>query len=279
MTEPSQKGPRVQWSVSEIWALIGLWEDRLCDLRRQKRNGGIYAEMSEAMKLIGHNKSKDQVHNKIENLTSVYRKHLRTASTTGAGGVNWPFYWEIHRFLGSLPANDNTLVDESLCADDVTPAVLELLSETQAEDVPSDDMRDDTSDETSQELPDASTSELPGASTSELPGASTSNSRSGHNAGSSNPAGRGRQAGGASNGTTIMLPQVPESKKRKRPSHPSATLAKAVIEEQKLLRLSLETARGREFTLREQELKIQEKALAVQEKLANAMMAFLNKTG
>lgn len=74
-----------------------------------------------------------------------------------------------------------------------------------------------------------------------------------------------------------MLPQVPESGKGKDP-RTLATLAKAVIEEQKLLRLNLEAARGCEFTLREQELQIQEKALAGQEKLANAMMVILNKT-
>lgn len=120
---------------------------------------------------------------------------------------------------------------------------------------------DETSDEMSEELLDSSI---------RASGASTSDSRNGHNTSSSNPAGRGRKTGGASNEITVTLQQVPELGKRKRPLHPSATLAKSAIEEQKLLWLSLEEARGQEFTLREQELKIQAKALALQEKLAKS---------
>ena len=72
----SKKGTgtsRAVWGVEETWALIRLWEDRLEDLRRAKRNGGIYEDISAALKASSYEKDKDQVHSKIENLTTTYR--------------------------------------------------------------------------------------------------------------------------------------------------------------------------------------------------------------
>ncbi|KAM7298340.1 uncharacterized protein ISCGN_018938 [Ixodes scapularis] len=70
----SRKGsPNVHWSVDATWAPIRLWEDRLEDLRRAKRNGAVYAEIAEALGALGFQTTRDQVHNKIENLCSTYR--------------------------------------------------------------------------------------------------------------------------------------------------------------------------------------------------------------
>lgn len=44
---------------------------------------------------------------------SFYRRVIRCTGT-GSGAVSWPFYHDIHKFLGTLPANDATLVDDSL---------------------------------------------------------------------------------------------------------------------------------------------------------------------
>lgn len=78
---------------------------------------------------------------------------------------------------------------------------------------------------------------------------------------------------------------------KKRAQHPNTALIRAAIEEQKLLRLSFEAARTKEFELRERELaqkelvlqaqeralKQQERAAKAQEELTAAMIAFLNK--
>ncbi|KAH6933469.1 hypothetical protein HPB50_015417 [Hyalomma asiaticum] len=55
-----------------------------------------------------------QVRQKLENLNKQYRKLRRCGTTTGAKGIEWPFYWQLHAFLGSLPVNDSDLVEESL---------------------------------------------------------------------------------------------------------------------------------------------------------------------
>ncbi|KAH9382998.1 hypothetical protein HPB48_023652 [Haemaphysalis longicornis] len=69
----SKKGapppPRQLWDEKETHVLIDIWEDRLCDLRRQKRNGNIYEEMTESLRTAGSERSQAQVHNKIENLS------------------------------------------------------------------------------------------------------------------------------------------------------------------------------------------------------------------
>ncbi|KAH7978903.1 hypothetical protein HPB49_007253 [Dermacentor silvarum] len=51
-----------------------------------------------------------------ENSLSARRGLLtRTGTNTGSGGIPWKFYWDLNRFLGSLPANDASLMEESGC--------------------------------------------------------------------------------------------------------------------------------------------------------------------
>ncbi|KAK8766264.1 hypothetical protein V5799_006955 [Amblyomma americanum] len=45
---------------------------------------------------------------------SYSRKIKRTGTTTGSGGQDWPFYWHLHQFLGSLPMNDEMLIEENV---------------------------------------------------------------------------------------------------------------------------------------------------------------------
>lgn len=45
-----------------------------------------------------------------------FRLLTRTGTKTGSGGIPWKFYWDLHRFLGSLPANDSSLMEESGCS-------------------------------------------------------------------------------------------------------------------------------------------------------------------
>lgn len=65
--------PRQLWGEAETFVLIDLWEDRLADLRRQKRNSVVYDEIAEGLRQAGFERSRDQVHTKIENLGNKYR--------------------------------------------------------------------------------------------------------------------------------------------------------------------------------------------------------------
>ncbi|KAH7933598.1 hypothetical protein HPB49_014200 [Dermacentor silvarum] len=107
---------RANWSEDETITLITLWEEKLAGLRGQKRNGKIYASITAALATYGIIRTRAQVHSKIENLRSKYRAFSKKR-TTGSGAVPWPFYWRIHKFLGSLPGNDPTLAVESGCGD------------------------------------------------------------------------------------------------------------------------------------------------------------------
>ncbi|KAL1422505.1 hypothetical protein MTO96_022061 [Rhipicephalus appendiculatus] len=68
----------------------------------------------------------------------IYRK-LRRGTTTGSKGVDWPYYWLLHSFLGTLSVNDSSLVEESVEVPEVieVPAGADVLAtwdNTQTED-------------------------------------------------------------------------------------------------------------------------------------------------
>ncbi|KAH6933312.1 hypothetical protein HPB50_014149 [Hyalomma asiaticum] len=84
--------PRQLWGEQETILLIDLWEDHLTDLRRQKRNASVYDDITAALRQAGFERTRVQVHDKIENL-------LQT-------------HW-LHSFLGTLPANDASRAQES----------------------------------------------------------------------------------------------------------------------------------------------------------------------
>ncbi|XP_077512201.1 uncharacterized protein LOC144123169 [Amblyomma americanum] len=117
--------------------------------RAEKRNAKVYETIAQGLARSGINKSRKQVQSKIDNLTQAYRILLHAASsyhspfpaysgayvqitnelncfrncakqrTTGSAPVAWIYFSEIHRFLGSLPANDHSLVDESMTVEQV----------------------------------------------------------------------------------------------------------------------------------------------------------------
>ncbi|KAH7967541.1 hypothetical protein HPB49_025505 [Dermacentor silvarum] len=107
---------RATWTDEETEVLIRLWEENLGGLRGQKRNGKIYESMTAALARCGIVKTRAQVHSKMENLRSKYRCHTKNR-TTGSGGVPWRFYWKLHKFFGTLPANDASLAVESSCGE------------------------------------------------------------------------------------------------------------------------------------------------------------------
>ncbi|XP_029832295.3 uncharacterized protein LOC121838536 [Ixodes scapularis] len=115
-TSEKKKNARVHWSESETWALIRLWQDNLAELRRHRRNSGVYETIRVGLERLSIVKTRKQVSDKIDNLNQTYRAKKKSL-TTGSGKVSWPFYYDLHSFLGSLPVNDPSLVNDSLPAD------------------------------------------------------------------------------------------------------------------------------------------------------------------
>ncbi|KAH7954522.1 hypothetical protein HPB49_019367 [Dermacentor silvarum] len=113
---------RFVWTRSMTDILINIWEDYLPHLRAHKHNAHVYDAMTEDFNKAagGTSVTTKQLRHKIENLGQQYRQKGKTA--TGSAPVSWPYYSRLHRFLGSLPANDLSLVEESLQVDVVTEA-------------------------------------------------------------------------------------------------------------------------------------------------------------
>ncbi|KAG0427905.1 hypothetical protein HPB47_025080 [Ixodes persulcatus] len=116
--QPGKK--RVNWPVAITEALIRIWEDNLQALRSNTRNAAIYAAMTEQLNAGAGLRSDEesytakQILQKLENLNKHYRKLKQSGTTTGSKDVEWPFYWQLHNFLGSLPINNEFLAEENV---------------------------------------------------------------------------------------------------------------------------------------------------------------------
>ncbi|XP_050038498.2 uncharacterized protein [Dermacentor andersoni] len=95
------------------------------DLRRQKRNSGVYDDIAVALRQVGFERTRLQVHHKIENLAQTYRFWLKNQKT-GAGAIPWTHFWRIHSFLGTLPANDPSRAQESQVT--VEEVIMEMIN-------------------------------------------------------------------------------------------------------------------------------------------------------
>ncbi|KAK8771088.1 hypothetical protein V5799_025667 [Amblyomma americanum] len=118
--------PKAHWTDEETRILLKVWEDHIGDLRRAKRNLQVYVAMAECPRAQGVEKSIKEIKSKIENLRNRYRR-----KTTGQGAITWPYYKEIARFLGCLPVNDSSLMDET--GDDENVSVEMLIDSMQQE--------------------------------------------------------------------------------------------------------------------------------------------------
>nr|XP_050043410.1 myb/SANT-like DNA-binding domain-containing protein 1 [Dermacentor andersoni] len=116
-TAPPQ--PRTTWGERETWALISLWEEHLDHLRGERRNARVYDRIVQGLARLEIIRTRKQVQSKIDNLTQMYRSWAKKR-TTGSAPVPWMYFNEIHRFLGTLPANDQSLVEESAAHSDAT---------------------------------------------------------------------------------------------------------------------------------------------------------------
>ncbi|KAH6923840.1 hypothetical protein HPB50_007786 [Hyalomma asiaticum] len=83
----------------------------------------------------------EQVRLKLDNLNKRYRKLRRTAATTGSKAITLPFYRRLHEFLGTLPINDDLLVEENLEVEQepALPECAQLIGSWEICDVPIED--------------------------------------------------------------------------------------------------------------------------------------------
>ncbi|KAG0418939.1 hypothetical protein HPB47_004482, partial [Ixodes persulcatus] len=56
----SKKGPPVRWSEAETWSLIRLWEDNIGEVRRQRRNAGVYETIRLGLERLSIEKTRRQ---------------------------------------------------------------------------------------------------------------------------------------------------------------------------------------------------------------------------
>ncbi|XP_077553425.1 uncharacterized protein LOC144168287 [Haemaphysalis longicornis] len=103
---PDKASAHLQFSVED------LWESRLGDLRRTKRNSGVYDEIVDGLREAGFSRTRAQVNSKIENLSSEFRVWQK-GLTTGSDPVPWIFFKRLHKFLATLPINNPSLVRQS----------------------------------------------------------------------------------------------------------------------------------------------------------------------
>lgn len=65
---------RARWTQAETFTLIRLWEDKLQDLRKAKRNARVYAAIVDELRELGIAKTLKETKTKIENLGNKYRQ-------------------------------------------------------------------------------------------------------------------------------------------------------------------------------------------------------------
>ncbi|KAF5280699.1 hypothetical protein FQR65_LT15020 [Abscondita terminalis] len=109
---------RIKWTNESESALLDLWEEKITDLRRQKRNSHVYTEMATQLKLcfVGNELEGvegNDIKTKINNFTQKYRSEKKVIGPSGGKRSGWKYYDKINKILGSLPCNDPSLVHES----------------------------------------------------------------------------------------------------------------------------------------------------------------------
>ncbi|XP_075535541.1 uncharacterized protein LOC142571144 [Dermacentor variabilis] len=191
--------------------------------------------ISERLRAVGIVKSTKEVKKKIQNMSNKYRLLTRTGTKTGSGGMEWKFYWDIHRFLGSLPANDSTLMEESGCSAIAGTSPEELFNGMvhggvgQPPETPTDSLSERSSDcqEVEASPLDSGTEEEPAAPTA-------------------------------------------TAAKKKRLAPPTKLLSE-LLEEQRQLRCSLERHRTETVAIQRERLEILKRSEAREEKLLDIM--------
>ncbi|KAF5298716.1 hypothetical protein FQR65_LT09585 [Abscondita terminalis] len=114
------KKTRIKWNLDLELILIDIWQAKLNDLRKQKRNAHVYNEIAGMLKSPANyceassNINGNDIKNKICNLTQRYRNEKKVTGPSGGTRSTWVHFEQIHAILGSLPCNDFSLINESL---------------------------------------------------------------------------------------------------------------------------------------------------------------------
>ncbi|KAH9382266.1 hypothetical protein HPB48_022119 [Haemaphysalis longicornis] len=203
--------------------------DHLSDLRRVKHNRKVYEAITEDLSALGIKKTIREVKTKIENLGNQY-----------SAAIKWKFYWALHEFLRSLPANDRSLTEESGCPE---ASVEEIIFEMQ---------HGSPDDECEDEEPPLETSEPPPDDPTTAGGSSPSAAEL------DSPA-------SSSSGSVCSASGCPRSSGTKKKSQ--RNLLSHLLEEQRQLRLAIEKSRLNEFLQRRKEIEQREKEIEQRERL------------
>ncbi|KAH7955320.1 hypothetical protein HPB52_000280 [Rhipicephalus sanguineus] len=191
-------------------------------------------------------------------LIQLWEEHLSDLRRSGA--ICWPYYWEIHRFLGTLPLQDESFAEESGFSQG-SPAQ-EFL-----QGIARGDVQDEQQSQCcSSPLVVASEPSCSTQTSTSPQAAGNSTSTSLETAAAASSCEAGLDGGGCEK----------EPKKRKRQPAPS-TLMTQLLDEQRQLRLSLEQRREKELQLKEEQLKIFKGIAAMDEKLLSVLEALVKK--
>ncbi|KAH7982266.1 hypothetical protein HPB52_003555 [Rhipicephalus sanguineus] len=169
---------------------------------------------------------------------------------TGSGAICWPYYWDIHRFLGTLPLHDESLAEEGgFSQGSPAQGILEGIARGEEQDKPGSE---------------GCSSPLPVVAPEP----------SGNSASASTPSETGEAASSCEAG---LCGSTEEEQKKRNPQPSSSTLMAQLLDEQRQLRLSLERRREKELQLKEQQLKLFKDIAATDEKLVSVLEFLANK--
>ncbi|KAH6919925.1 hypothetical protein HPB50_029087 [Hyalomma asiaticum] len=257
-TQPAAPKERVRWTETETFTLIRIWEEHIGDLRRAKRNAKVYAAIVEKLRAAGIDRTVKEVKSKIENLANKYRD-INKNKRTGSGCIRWPFYWAIQKFLGTLPINDASLVQESGCNNETVEQIiyqmevgnvpLEEPVEPDFELAPSQnrDLAEDTPPPAEMAPPATAP---PVTATAETASAAT-----------------GRPP----------TPQRTQAASKKKPPSGCIVVLKEILDEQWKMREALERSREREYDLRRRQLLLQEESGKREQELVSVLKDLTKK--
>lgn len=122
--EPTEKQPkgnrnnRNVWPKDQIDLLLEAWEEKIQDLRGNRRNAHVLEEIRVLFKERNFTVTTAEIKNRINNLTARYRQEKRDIGPSGGKPSTWPYYDRVHSILGSFRINNVSDVVEESISDD-----------------------------------------------------------------------------------------------------------------------------------------------------------------
>lgn len=271
----SEKSPRVTWTDTETRTLIRLWERHLQDLRRQKRNRAVYEAIAAALRSHGHQKTRKQVHSKVENLTQQYRRFARQ----GMGTAAWPFFWEIDSFLGPSQSSSPKITQDSAHDEDAFCDLIvpEVIHATEVPSGPNDNkevgqLNFDNNYRLQDDVPGKHCTlagDCTGTKQENSDNQKRCNSNSDSTAQRRNPAHNARST--VSSGSSSEDDHCQEQKRTRN------DVLQKLVEEQRAFRYSIEMSLRRQLELQERQLQAQEDSNMLKRELIGCFREFLQQ--